>query len=451
MNNRKTTKQSLHLKDLPIGEGDCEVDHLRLLKNDHSYPDVWYTDGEDKTILSAHYCILKVRYPQLLDGAVKRRKGHFINLAKIKKSISTHVVALEKVFAYVYCGQIDWSSHTVISAVEIVHIALAYGMTHLLEQNKKFIHDQLNIENVFAVLVYANGLGIDDVKKICINFALNNAPVFFTAKEAKILGFELYQEIAGILAEHYNSGKPYPFEEPEVTSIDPIVDNFKSLYQSRHENGDITIVVGDKSCKAHKCILHGHSQLLDEFVLKSEDMKDTAVVELEKYPLVNDEALEEMLQYFYYNNNALELYGVCRMIQFVKAMELNKLMKVLEQIMTDCPMTSKAVPFALEVSFWSQLEQNQQLTSRLRDRSITYAIQHLPEIDFNHLSEMSPITGTVLLQAIQAVIKSYILKGVEPKYNDIVEKSMQSFDDHDQPKRTGSTSKGKRRRKSLKV
>jgi len=431
------------------------VYHLRLLKLiESSHPDVFYTDAEDKIIQCGHYCIIKARYPQLLEGSVKKRRGnhHYINLAKTKKAISGHSAAFEKVMGYVYSGIVDWGNHSIDSAVEIVHIAKAYGMVHLLEVNKKFIFDNISIENVFQVLSYSNGLGLEEVKKICIHFAMNNATVFFSAKEAKSLDFDLYQELVGILADLYSAGKPYTFEEPNITETDPIKKHYKSMYNSRDESGDISIVLGDKSTKGHKCILYGHSKMLDEQIDAAENQNNTITVDKQKFPLVNQEAFEEIMKFFYYDFTGLELSAVCRMYKYSMEIHLTRLTRILEHVMTSSVTTAKAVPFALEVAL-KQLTHNQSLAKKLQEKTIIFAVKHFPDINFSHLAEMDPIIGLTMIQSIQEILRDYIRLGTEPYYSDIINKApiiSLTESSGSPPPRPGTKSPKKVKRKSLK-
>jgi len=448
--NKQPFKSISHLTEV----SEETVYHFRLLKLiDSSHPDVFYTDAEDKVIQCGHHCIIKARYPQLLEGSIKKRRGHYINLAKTKKAISGHSAAFEKVMGYVYSGIVDWGNHSIDSAVEIVHIAKAYGMVHLLEVNKKFIFDNISIENVFQVLSYSNGLGLEEVKKICINFAMNNATLFFSAKEAKSLDFDLYQELVGILADLYSVGKAYQFEEPSINETDPIRKHFKSMYNSRDESGDISIVLGDKTTKAHKCILYGHSKILDELIDAADQPTQnyTITVEKQKFPMVNQEAFEEIMKFFYYDFTGLELSSVCRMYKFSMDIHLTRLTRILEHVMTSSVLTAKAVPFALEVSL-KQLQHNQSLSKKLHEKTIIFAIKHFPDINFSILIEMDSIIGVTMIQSIQEILREYIRSGQEPHYPDIINKApiISLNESSSPPPRPGSKSPKKVRRKSLK-
>jgi len=415
-------KQPFKISPLPEVSEE-QIYHLRLLKTEYSHPDVFYTDAEERNLLFGHYCIIKARYPQLLDGHVKRKRGYIINLAKTKKAISGHTQASGRVIGYVYSGIVDWGNQSIGTAVEIVHIAKAYNMSHLLEVNRKFIFDNLTLENVFQVLSYSNGLGLDDVKKICINFAMNNASSFFSAKEAKSIDFDLYQELVGILAEHYSEGNPYQFEEPQIIEKDHIKKHFKTLFLSRDESGDISIVMGDKSTKAHKCILSGHSKQLDELIETSESQNNTITIDREKYPLVSQESFEEIMKFFYFDKPVLEISSSCRMYKFSLENQLLHLSRCIEHVLETQAINNKAVPFALEVSL-KQLQHHKNLSKKLQERTLSYAVQHFPNINFSHLAEMDPLIGSVLVQAVQEVIRDYISSGAQPHYNDIMEKSI---------------------------
>jgi len=444
--NRKPFKNIATLPEV----SEEQIYHLRLLKSESSHPDVFYVDSQENVIFFGHYCIIKARYPQLLEGSVKKRRGHYINLAKTKKAISGHTAALEKVIRYVYSGIVEWGQ-SIGTAVEIVHIAKTYGMIHLLEVNKKFIYENISIENVYQVLSYSHGLGLDEVKKICINFALINASVFFSAKEAKSIDFDLFQELVGILAEHFSEGSRYEFEEPQINESDPIKKHFKSLYTSRDDTGDISIVMGDKSTKAHKCILYGQSKDLDDLIENSESQNNTISIDKQKFPLVNQDSFVEIMKFFYYDFPSLELSSVCRMYKFSIETHLTRLTRTMEHIMATNTMTAKAVPFALEVSL-RQLQQNP-LAKKLQERTIVFAVKHFTQINFSHLAELDPLIGSVIVQSIQEIVRDYSHQGAEPRYKDIIDKNtvLPPLNDHSHsPHRKGGSDRKKQtRRKSL--
>jgi len=303
-------------------------------------------------------------------------------------------------------------------------------------------------------LIYANGLGLLDVKKICINFAMKHATLFFTHSEAKGLEFGLYQELVGILAEHYNDGKQYDFDEPQITTSDHIKKQLKALYNSRSESGDVAIVMGDKSIKAHKCILWGHSKALDELITTSES-NQSITIDQEKFPLVNDESFEEILKFFYYDHSGLELSAVCRMFKYAFDMDLAKLSKNLEHIISTYAITPKAIPFALEVAI-NQLPNNQGLAAKFKDRTLTAAVQHFPDIPLQYIVQMDPAIGATLVMAIQSVLRDYISKGVEPSYHELIRGTAVNVVpvDENRPELSSARSKGKGkmpRRKSLKT
>jgi hypothetical protein len=281
---------------------------------------------------------------------------------------------------------------------------------------------------------------------------MNNATVFFSAKEAKSLDFDLYQELVGILADLYSAGKDYQFEEPSITETDPIKKHFKSMYNSREETGDISIVMGDKSTKAHKCILYGHSKILDDLIDTAEQQNNTITVDKDKFPLVNQESFEEIMKFFYYDFTGLELSSVCRMYKFSMDIHLTRLTRILEHVMTASATTAKAVPFALEVGL-KQLQHNQNLAKKLQEKTLSFAVKHFPDIDFSYLAQMDPAIGLTMVLAIQEILREYIRSGTEPYYIDIINKvPMITLNESSgsPPPRPGSKSPKKVRRKSLK-
>jgi len=262
----------------------------------------------------------------------------------------------------------------------------------------------------------------------------------------------------GILAEHFSASKSYQFDEPEVTSKDPIRKHFKSLYSSRSDTGDITIIAGDKrSIKAHKCILWGHSKSLDELVASAESNNQTIVIDEEKFPLATAEAFEEIIKFFYFDFTGLELTAVCRMFKFARDMELTKLYKCMEHIISTVTISSRSIPFALDVAL-NQLHSNPNLAEKLRERTLNSAVQHFTDIPISCLSQMDPSIGTLLIRTVQSVLQDYISKGVEPSYFEMIEKTNFNYANPTGeesssvgPNRARSKGKPRRKSQSLKV
>jgi len=244
---------------------------------------------------------------------------------------------------------------------------------------------------------------------------------FFSSKDAKSLPFEVYQEAVHILADHYNSDETHILDDLEVTEQQTTGDDFKTLYASRNESGDVTFLVQGKTVKAHKCILLAHSLKMDEML--QDDQGHIIEIDAEKFPRLHEEAFYDMLRFFYYNQVTLELLNVCCLVEFSKEMELNKLSRCLEHNIEASPITLQSAPYLLEVAF-TQLEENQEMKQKLKDRALSFVIEHMDEIDFQTFDTLHPIIGTTVLIGMQQIIQSNLIKkGTNPIGNDSIAKA----------------------------
>jgi hypothetical protein len=103
----------------------------------------------------------------------------------------------------------------------------------------------VNDQNVFDIIKYAHRLEVDDIKSLCIDYALQHTD-FFTSKKAKEIGFELFQEATNMMVLHWTKkSEPKPFEK-KVVAPNTVVEDFTRLYNNKAESGDITFNIQNK-------------------------------------------------------------------------------------------------------------------------------------------------------------------------------------------------------------
>jgi len=151
---------------------------------------------------------------------------------------------------------------------------------------------------------------------------------------------------------------------------------------------------------------------LDQLLLLSE--QGPIQIDHEKFSRVHGSAFEDMLRFFYYNEETLDLLNVCRLVEFAKEMGLVKLMRLLERNIEASPITIESAPYLLEVAF-TQLDENPDLKQKLNERALSFLVEHMDDIDFRSLDTMPPKIGATIIMGIQWVVQTCnVAKGADP-------------------------------------
>jgi len=137
-----------------------------------------------------------------------------------------------------------------------------------------------------------------------------------------------------------------------------------------------------------------------------ESEQDFIDIDPEKYPRLTEDAVEDMLRFFYYNQETLDLLNVCCLFEFAKKLQLNKLLRCLERNIATLSITPESALFLLEVAF-TQLDENPEIKHNLKERALAYVVEHMDVIDFAVLRTMTPIIGTMVLIGLQQIIQLY--------------------------------------------
>jgi len=389
---------------------NCVVDHHALVNREDAGPDV-YLHVDEKNVQTAHYYVLKMRLPQVLeDGPAlaqkKTEKGGKKKdtkvVIKLKKTELITQNALERVLIWAYSGIIDYHDYTPFKAIEVMRACSVYKLPRLQQMNEVYLQQNLSMSNIFSLLKFADSLNVQEAKDICFEFALANSD-FFTSSSAENLGFKLYQEVTALLLRAHQGTAPKS-RKREVTADDTIVADFKNLYSSADVTGDVVFIIHNEEVKAHRAILWHQSPDIAGLLNPPEDPKEPPKKGLtldSKYARITPGAFHAMLRYFYYSDTNITMLHATELVDFVKDYHLDKLYRVLEKVIGGQDITIETVLNVLDVAYNPLLEENPSLQKNLQEEGLNFAVNHVDRINFEPLQSMPPIIATHILQALQ--------------------------------------------------
>jgi len=99
------------------------------------------------------------------------------------------------------------------------------------------------------------------------------------------------------------------------------------------------------------------------------------------------------------------MLNVCSLFEFAKQLELTKLLRCLERNIVTSPITSASAPYLLEVAF-TQLEENADVKQNLKERALSFVVEHMDSIDFTVLETMPAVIGATVLVGLQQILQS---------------------------------------------
>jgi len=322
----------------------------------------------------------------------KVTEGYFIEFAK---SENLHVHALTRILDFCYSGQVDYGTFTPFKALEVLKISGIYKMEGLHQFCIKYVQSSINEDNIFKLLFSCDKEGVEDGKKICIDYAVNHEDLF-TSAEAEVLGFKLYQEVTTAILKAKK-------EEKHVVKLafeDPIVENFKTIYES--DNKDTTFFLHDQEIKVHKAILMNQSSAeLVELVTENEKKNNQYYTLDAKYNNITPEALDSMFRFFYYHETKMDILHACQLFLFCKEMKLGKLSHTIEIVLNQKEFNLNSILPILDVAFSPLMNTNPELQKQLQHNGLRFAVENINKIEFIELQKMNPLIGMNILQLLQ--------------------------------------------------
>jgi hypothetical protein len=389
---------------------NCVVDHHSLVNREDAVPDV-FIHVDEKNVQTAHYYVLKMRLPQILEEGPaldkkKTEKGGKKKdtkvVIKLKKTELITQNALERVLIWAYSGIIDYHDSTPFKAIEVMRACTVYKLPRLQQMNEVYLQQNLSMSNIFSLLKFADSLNVQEAKDICFEFALANSD-FFTSSSAENLGFKLYQEVTALLLKAHQGTAPKA-RQREVTADDSIIADFKNLFSSADVTGDVTFIIHNEEVKAHRAILWHQSPDIAGLLNPPEDSKEPpkkGLVLDSKYGRITPGAFNAMLRYFYYSDTSIGMLHATELVDFVKDYHLDKLYRVLEKVIGGQDMTIETVLNVLDVAYNPLLEENPALQKNLQEEGLNFAVNNVDKINFEPLQSLPPIIATHILQALQ--------------------------------------------------
>jgi len=382
------------------------IDHRILVNNSKTNTDVQFILDE-KTSIYAHSFIILVRAPSLLDNSTiakvkkskkKKSDGYAIEFNK-SEHIQSH--ALIRVLDFCYSGQIDTKELNPLKAVEVMKIAGIYKLEGLHQYCVKFVQNSISPDNIFKLLKHCDSNGVEKGKQICIDYAVDHDELFTSASaEHEVLGFKLYQEVTTAILKAKKSEK----HEVQLAHDDPIVPNFKAIYES-DTSKDISFSFQSEEIKVHKAILLEQSPQLTELIFE-ESKKNSQILTLDpmRYGNITTDAFDSMFRFFYYNEQHMDIIHACQLFLFAREMKLEKLTLTIQNVLSHSDFSLHSILHILEVSFSPLMDINPELQRQLQDNGLRYALQNIDKIDFLPLRTMSPTIGMQLLILLQRIL-----------------------------------------------
>jgi len=239
--------------------------------------------------------------------------------------------------------------------------------------------------------------GVEKGKQICIEYAVNHDS-HFTSAEAEVLGHKLYSEVTAAILKSKRQDKT----EVQVAYEDPIVNDFKSIYES--DTKDVIFHLQGQEVRVHKSFLLIQSAEFTEFI-NEESRKNPLVFNLDqKYGNISSGAFDSMFRFFYYGFKQFDILHACQLFLFSREMHLDKLSIAIELALSKKDFNHLSILPILDVAFNPLLNSNPELQKTLQDNGLKFAVQNVEKIDFGVLMYMTPLVGMHILISIQHVL-----------------------------------------------
>jgi hypothetical protein len=371
---------------------------------------VYFILDDKDTRFCAHYAILQMRLPKLIEEKdegkeKKKKKKKHIGGAKAVIDLTQENIppyALEQLLIFVYSGTV--TERDPEKLIDLTRIALLYNVPRLVQLCEQLFEKQLTISNIFSLLKKSSELNVAETKTLCIQFALEHPDEFFTTANED-LGFKLYQEVTSILLKYRNGEEKKPSKEPrKITVEDTIVRDFQRLYESADVTGDVTFMIQNKEIWAHRGLLSAQSEDFQEIMQKKEiDAKgqEKNIKMNDKYSRISSDSFQTMLKFLYYGEKNLSIVHATELLTFSKDLKLPALHTACESVISPKAIHPSEVLELLDIAFSRLMEDTPQIAETVKTNGIAVVLQNIDKIDFSHLGKLNPMIGQYLLQEIQ--------------------------------------------------
>jgi hypothetical protein len=305
-----------------------------------------------------------------------------------------HIHALTRILDFCYSGQVDYGTFTPFKAIEVLKVSGIYKMEGLHQFCIKYVQSSINEDNIFKLLQNCDNIGSEKGKQICMEYAVLHEDLF-TSAEAEVLGFKLYQEVTTAILKAKKQEK----HEVKLAYEDPIVENFKTIYES--DTKDTTFFLQGEEIKVHKAILMNQTPEIIELVIENEKKNNQYYTLDPKFNNITPGALDAMFRFFYYHETKMDILHACQLFLFSREMKLTKLSHTIEIVLNQKDFSLHSLLPILDVAFSPLMSTNQELQKQLQTNGLRFAVENIDKIDFASLQFMSPVIGMYILKLLQ--------------------------------------------------
>jgi speckle-type POZ protein len=167
---------------------------LRNMFNDPVTSDVVIISGMRKDRVHAHKCILASRsdvFRAMFTGQFREHSSLEVTIPDIEASV------MKEVLYHMYTDNIPDKSYLAENAAPLLLAALKYQLPYLIESIETYLVSQLEYETATAMLIFAENVGCQSLKKKVMLYIAQNS--------AKILQLKEFQELDGDLLSEANT------------------------------------------------------------------------------------------------------------------------------------------------------------------------------------------------------------------------------------------------------
>eukprot|EP00012_Vannella_robusta_P012315 CAMPEP_0206198638 /NCGR_PEP_ID=MMETSP0166-20121206/9760_1 /ASSEMBLY_ACC=CAM_ASM_000260 /TAXON_ID=95228 /ORGANISM="Vannella robusta, Strain DIVA3 518/3/11/1/6" /LENGTH=292 /DNA_ID=CAMNT_0053616537 /DNA_START=220 /DNA_END=1095 /DNA_ORIENTATION=- len=239
-----------------------------------------------------------------------------------------------------------------------------------------YFQQNINLKNVFEILVAAHKLNEPTVKSFCKFFAIEHFNEFVMSIEGlHVLGIDLFQECVTAYLTFQATGslsKVSLGEPPADTLLVDLQRLFKMMPYS-----DCKFFIEGEEVQCHKGILGANS---DKFKMLCKDIPASGG------PLngISLDGFKSMLKYLYYGDDNIEPLPACELVAFARANDLRELLTLCENKIRNS-IAKETVIEILEVAYQPEMAQKQDLVEELKSKTFPFVAENFKEIDLTPL------------------------------------------------------------------
>lgn len=319
-----------------------------------------------------------------------------------------------------------------------------YGLKRLAQMCEHHLQTNLNMQNIFELIRFADAEKVTTAKKICLEFAIANNKDFIIDSRVESLAIGLFQEII-ISKERAFATENWAPEKFTVTEESTLRRDFKKIYDDMPLADAVFEVEGQKI----KC----HRAILSHVSAKLENVMETAKKEPFKLPekewkSFSSEAFGALLRFMYYYETDIKPLPATQLINFAKDFGVAHLADVCENKIRS-GIAKNTVLSIMEVAYHPLMDDKPELQKELRINCSRFFVENIKDIDLEPLKDMKAEVGTDLLLAMQKEIGKTWIQELKPHASSSGEESRPATARGSAHRREGSEAdKGKKSKNS---